>query len=707
MFQNKRMSKAIPIWAEGKTKEVNCSLWFETEIEKNRDILLRIAGSNEYQIFINGDFCFYGPARSGRGYYRVDEVPISKFLTGEQNKVEILASAYNIDNYCFLNEEGFICAEFVSGDRVFGETGSDAWHIRSYPQKVRKTQRYSFQRPFAEVYDYQRTDKGTFLPAMVCQPKNFIAREVPYPTFDREKIGGIVCRGGVSRNQPTDLFRDRAIVNAGNGVIGGFPVDELEICSIWEAQKLALCPNVGELPKSLPLELSAETYVQVETQSVCTGFIQLDAVCGKDADLFITFDEILNEKGEINSTHLEVSNVIVYKLRRGERYHLVSTQPYSLKYLNVICMSGEIEIDYIGVVRLEFNQKNIIKKVSAKADPKIAKIYSAAVASFRQNVVDIYMDCPSRERAGWLCDSFFISRVERLLTGKTMVEHAFLSNFAMEDTYQKNIPDGMLPMCYPAEHPDGTFIPNWAMWYVLELKEFFAHTRDKAFVGDLKDKLYRLLNYFRRFENADGLLEKLEKWVFVEWSRANDLTQDINYPTNMLYYAFLNTMGELYDDEMLIKKAERLKNVIREKSRHGMFFCDHAVYQDGKAVLDEESTEVCQYYAFVMGIADFKTDRALWETLVNDFGPERKIKNKYPNIAFANSFMGNYFRLDLLMKDGRKLQLEKEIKGFFLKMAERTGTLWEHDGPYWSCNHGFASHVLVWLNDLGYLENAK
>ncbi len=33
-------------------------------------------------------------------------------------------------------------------------------------------------------------------------------------------------------------------------------------------------------------------------------------------------------------------------------------------------------------------------------------IYDAAVETFRQNALDVYMDCPTRERAGWLCDSF-------------------------------------------------------------------------------------------------------------------------------------------------------------------------------------------------------------------------------------------------------------------------------------------------------------
>jgi len=34
-----------------------------------------------------------------------------------------------------------------------------------------------------------------------------------------------------------------------------------------------------------------------------------------------------------------------------------------------------------------------------------------------------------------------------------------------------------------------------------------------------------------------------------------------------------------------------------------------------------------------------------------------------------------------------------ELADFFLYMAERTGTLWEHTGTSASCNHGFASHI--------------
>ena len=39
----------------------------------------------------------------------------------------------------------------------------------------------------------------------------------------------------------------------------------------------------------------------------------------------------------------------------------------------------------------------------------------------------------------------------------------------------------------------------------------------------------------------------------------------------------------------------------------------------------------------------------------------------------------------------------QNIKDYFLPMAEQTGTLWEHDKPTGSLNHGFASYVIYWL----------
>ena len=42
----------------------------------------------------------------------------------------------------------------------------------------------------------------------------------------------------------------------------------------------------------------------------------------------------------------------------------------------------------------------------------------------------------------------------------------------------------------------------------------------------------------------------------------------------------------------------------------------------------------------------------------------------------------------------------ENITDYFYYMAERTGTLWEHTGTTASCDHGFASYVICWLDEL-------
>ena len=248
-------------------------------------------------------------------------------------------------------------------------------------------------------------------------------------------------------------------------------------------------------------------------------------------------------------------------------------------------------------------------------------------------------------------------------------------------------------MCYPADHYDGVFIPNWAMWFVVQLEEYQARSGDRELVSALRPKLEALYKYFQKFTNKDGLLEKLESWVFVEWSKANSFVQDVSYPTNMLYAAALAAGGRMYNEPDLIDQAEHIRTVIRRQSFDGEFFVDNAVRKDGRLQITRNRTEVCQYFAFFFNVATPQTHRELWEKLVNQFGPIRKKSNTFPEIYPANAFVGNYLRLELLSRYGHLAQVKKEIMDFYLYMAEQTGTLWENIGASASCNHGFASHV--------------
>ena len=96
------------------------------------------------------------------------------------------------------------------------------------------------------------------------------------------------------------------------------------------------------------------------------------------------------------------------------------------------------------------------------------------------------------------------------------------------------------------------------MWFIIELEEYLTRSGDREYIDECREKVYKLLEFFKKFENADGLLSRLESWVFIEWSESNNYTQDISYPTNMLYCKFKRTIAKLYSDAPLEKEADEL-----------------------------------------------------------------------------------------------------------------------------------------------------
>ena len=138
-----------------------------------------------------------------------------------------------------------------------------------------------------------------------------------------------------------------------------------------------------------------------------------------------------------------------------------------MKYMKFIASGSDCTVKNVRMVEYKHHPVQLSLPV-LNGNEKLQKIAAAAVESYRQNAVDLFTDCPSRERAGGLCDSFFTGRVEKLLTGQSLIERSFLENFLHEESYAF-LPEGMLPMCYPSDHDDGNFIPNgrcgwWLSW---------------------------------------------------------------------------------------------------------------------------------------------------------------------------------------------------------------------------------------------------
>ncbi len=689
------------IWLKGFLEEKNIMAAFQYRLTPEEKTKIFLAASNLYRIFVNSEFVGYGPARAAHGYSRVDSYDLSSWK-GKEVCITVEVHSANINSYYLVEERPFFAAQIREGEKILAEaTDFTPFHLTSRVQKVRK---FSFQRTFTEIYRYNEDPelfyRGISTPypvAEVDQAKvnTLISRYVNYPKLS-EVQPNLIEEGSVTIDPEGEPYHDKvySIVDPVNRK--GFYPHELEDDASDLVNTFRYCafsPTLGKV-------MEKDTYRLYDLSRTVTGFFKLHLKALEDLTAYIIFEEVVVEGEDhkkVDPFRGTCSNIVKYELKKGE-YHLLNFEANSARFAAIAVMGGRAEINEFSMITYENPDAENFRY--DYGDEELNLIVKAAINTFAQNAVDVLTDCPSRERAGWLCDSYFSGRTEAHLTGKNLVEKSFLENYALCGQ-RPTLPEGMIPMCYPAEQPNGRYIPNWSLWYILELLGYVKRTGDEEMRRISKPQVMGLLKFFKNYENEFGLLENLESWVFVEWSKCNDpdYVAGINFPSNMLYAAALEAVSELYDMPELSEKAEKIRATIREMSWNGTFFEENMLRdENGNAVKTGHTTETCQYYAFYFGTAKAEDYPELFELLRTEFGPKRDAKKTYPTVYPSNAIVGNYLRLEILIDQGYYEQVLQECRDFFLGMARLTGTLWEHSMLSCSLNHGFASMAAVYID---------
>ena len=696
------------IWASGFENEVNCTLGFSLKLPNTKKIKLRLAVSNTCRVFVNESFVWYGPQRTAHGFAAAQQLDLEKYLVEDENFITVEVASYNIENFYTLKEVPFFSAEIIVDGVIFAQ--SDDFKVYWLNDRISKVQRYSPQRPFTEAYiAYNRSllylgrSEYPQIDIITVDGKKIVDVIAPKCDFKKFLNADVIETGDVTYRKSINPLNNRIFENINNEA-KGFLREEWEAKLSDEALSFKYFADTNIVSDYI----SENRYALMNFGRNATGFTEFEIEVIEPSEIYFLFDELIwdevyeqpeykgilqpeNAKPLVLCRTKTACNTIKWNLDVG-CYNLMSFEPYTMQYGKIVVSKGRIILKKSGIRLFE---TSAVDNISFNSDDEqLNKIFIAASNTLAQNAVDILMDCPSRERAGWMCDSYFMAKAEKLLTGKNVAEKNLLMSYSMMPKLE-TIPDKMLPMCYPADI-EGRNIPNWAMWYVMELEDYYCRSNDGEMITKSRDKVYGLVDYFKQFENEIGLLENLEGWVFVEWSMANKFVTQVNIPTNILYCAMLKAISRLYGDIELSLKSDKLKDTIIEESFDGEYFCDQLVRENGRLIRSQNYTETCQYYAFFFDIADKQSFRSLYNTLFKNIDLKGVVSDSklYP----ANAFVGKYLCMLYLLKVGKAADILEKIKDYLLPMAERTQTLWELDQSTASCCHGFAavaSNIIV------------
>ena len=319
-------------------------------------------------------------------------------------------------------------------------------------------------------------------------------------------------------------------------------------------------------------------------------------------------------------------------------------------------------------------------------DPELAGVLALAVRGIQMCAHETYMDCPFYEQLMYDGDT----RLE-LLTTDVMTRDDRLVKRALElfDFSRRNW--GFVNERFPAYLPQHS--PTFSLIWALMLSDYAFWHNDKAFVKARAIGLRSMLEEFEPYLNAEGLLENLPGWPFMDWvpqwqhGDAPDSPKGVSSLNNLLYiYALRKSaavedwLGEPLLAQRLRAKAERTATAVRAR------FWDDARGLVADNLAHTEFSEHAQCLALLSDTLPEKQARRCFEQLLS--APDLKRATIYFSFYLLETWQ-KFGRGDLIVE---RMQFWKDL----VKQGLKTPV--EMPGNTRSDCHAWGSHPLFHLH---------
>ena len=706
-----QFKRAKAIWGKEFKHNYNQFMGFYTSVSHQGNIQISIAARSYYRLYINGKMKAHGPARTAAGYCRVDQID----LAAEGNtKISIEVAAYDKpEKYCndCTLEPGMFCCEIITADgEVLAATGESSFLGKELLYRRELVELMSHCRTILEYCDLDRSSYDWRIGACddwidtipVEQPR-YLRRNSPLADLNcinMRSLSGI-CDVEVHPVPDNKVITIAKIVNAKwyemlpeencfVSVIRGY--SDLPFSGTW---RMLDSGKIEVKPGKYPIAVSWE---RGEAE---LGFICLKIEVKEETIIDLIGTEHKTFWGKIEGN----SYVSRYHLMSG-KYELVTFEPKLVRYIRVVIHTkGTVSVDKPYI--MDYSYPDTKETFFSCSDGDLNRIYESARRTLRLNTLDIFMDCPERERGGWLCDSYFTSAAAWQLLGDLSVEKDFIENFML--TNPNAYKNGFFPEVYPSVKKDTSEpgIRTWSFWLLMELYDFSKRTGNPTLIRMYEKRVDKMIEGMLSLRGDSGLLDS-QTTQFVDWSLSNNdsVLKPISVPVNCLLICALEKMAELYHREDWKYAANEMRGIVEEM--------DAPSFLNGKG--DSASLSIIPFGPAAgskkLRRGDIQTESGtaleLWsgfhkenDAYIRDFIDTMGYSPEYrsdPNIGKSNMFIGIMVRFDVLSQMGQVGQLIKEMKDIYLEeLKDGSGTFFENYNQLSGCHgfNGYAGKLLV------------
>lgn len=480
--------------------------------------VIHVSADNRYKLYVNEQLVSLGPARGDLFYWNYETVDLAPYLTVGDNI--IAAKVWNEGSH---RPEAQI--SWRTGFILQGDTAAEKMVNTDKSWKCIKDD------------SYQPLESSGIIGYYVAGPGEFIdmkkhIRGWQSAAFDDtawKNAGLAVWSGGAPkglRDAPGWML-----------VPSGIPQMELTVQRLQitrEATGMDIPKSFPETSQPLTFPAHTKTTLLLDNGFLTNAYMTLQFSQGLDADISLKYAEALYvpanssrhstqgsapagpSKTAGKGNRNEVNEKIF--IGRGDRLlsdgtkHQVFTSLYwrTYRYLQLAIETKDEPLiieDIYGI----FTGYPFKLNSSFRSDPnEFQTILGIGWRTARLCAMETYMDCPYYEQLQYIGDA----RIQALVSYFNSGDDRLARN-ALNQMDQSRIAEGVTLSRHPSSSPQ--IIPTFSLWYIGMLNDYRMYRPDSEFVREKLAGTRQILNFFARYQQADGTLKNVPYWNFTDW----------------------------------------------------------------------------------------------------------------------------------------------------------------------------------------------
>jgi len=610
------------IWSDVSENEKNVFYYFRKNFDLNSvltDCKLFISADTRYQLFLNGVLIGRGVPQSQPFYQYYDEYNLNGKLIKGTNCIAVVV--YHLGT--LPDTRGGLLLEVACPENGTIVKTDENWRVKRSPAWQQNTYFYpgNMVTPYQEFFDARQ------------EPINWKTASFDIPPFIKG-AGGIsnstsnysrgfqhatIVAGRLSDRPPCGgpwsklIPRDIPFMKSENVFAKKIEKIDENLQLANRSRPFDLSPGLSMVGKPIKYSrvensdnLLEEKGVTIVQSSLNHKNLDFDGIYSPaivlDFGRVITARAKISLKGTAGSTidigyaerlidgnfniSMECEFADRYIMKDGEQI-FESFSWKSFRYLKIRFLScfESVTIDSIQAVITTYPYEE--KGTFNSNDELLNSVFKISRYTIQLCSNEFLMDTPWREQAQWLGDVALVT-VPAIYScfGDTKLARKFYLQAG-----QNQHPTGMISnISNTVNHQWLTAIPDYSLWWVQGIWEYYLYTGDEAIIHHLYPQVSRILYAHLDYINNDGLIENMPYWTFIDWADVEKC--GISSAYNAIFYETLKSWNEIAGfkgDSYTVKLTGKLMSNLKSNFHKNLFDGKRGCYAD--ANIDGEFSE--------------------------------------------------------------------------------------------------------------------